>query len=147
MLGLIDAGRGAYERATARLAESLQAFRATDDYMGIAGCLESLGGVALGRRDPIRGARILGAASKLREDHNADRDVHAQSMRQPIVAAIRARLGEGAFAVAWAEGRALALDAAVALALEWSEHHGADDGYSTTSVPTMPDSRWPGRLQ
>jgi hypothetical protein len=42
-------------------------------------------------------------------------------------AAVRTTLGEDAFASAWAEGRALSLDAAVALALEQTETPATDE--------------------
>jgi predicted ATPase/class 3 adenylate cyclase len=118
MLGIIDATQGRYEPAVARLAESLGEFQAHEDYVGVAGCLETLGGVAFGRRDAIRAARLFGAAVIQRELHNADRDVQGKKMREPIVSAIRTALGEDAFATAYAEGRALSLAAAIDLALE-----------------------------
>src|SRR5262249_44546243 len=64
------------------------------------------------------GTRLLGAAERLQEATGQvvwsfDRPDHAR-----CVAVARAGLGQEAFAVAWAEGRALSLDEVVALALE-----------------------------
>jgi hypothetical protein len=63
-------------------------------------------------------ARLSGAAETLRETfgislHPAERVSHDQAM-----AAVRTGLGEAGFVAAWAEGRALSLEKAVALALE-----------------------------
>jgi hypothetical protein len=67
---------------------------------------------------PERATRLYGAADGLREAtgtlvEEADRAAHERA-----VAAIRAALGEEVFAATWAAGRALALDAAIALAME-----------------------------
>ena len=74
--------------------------------------------VAHRRGDPLRAARLLGVADALMAvsgrvrlpDDQADHDAH--------VALVRSSLGEQAFSTAWAEGRAMTLEQAVAYALE-----------------------------
>jgi hypothetical protein len=73
--------------------------------------------VAVAQAQSERAARLFGAAEALREAIGtplppADRAEHDRS-----VAAVRTALGEEAFAAAWAEGRALTLEHAVAFAL------------------------------
>jgi hypothetical protein len=77
-----------------------------------------LAAVAVGQAQPERAAHLFGAAEGLRAAMGAplppaDRTEHDRS-----VAAVRSALGEEAFAAAWAEGRALTLEAAITLALE-----------------------------
>jgi len=65
---------------------------------------------------PERAARLFGAAEGLRDEFGMP--LHGNwDDRDPAVARIRAALGEEAFAAAWAAGRALPLDGAVAEAL------------------------------
>jgi hypothetical protein len=72
--------------------------------------------VALGQ--PLRGARLGGVAEALREALGVPLAPAARSNQDQAVQAMRAALGEEAFAAAWAEGRAMPLEEAVALALE-----------------------------
>jgi predicted ATPase/DNA-binding CsgD family transcriptional regulator len=62
-----------------------------------------------------RGAQLLGAADALRQRLSALREQAAYY--EARLAALRARLGETAFAAAWAAGQSLSRDEAVALAL------------------------------
>ena len=75
-------------------------------------------GVAYARQDPARAARLLGRADALREETaSRDDDPVERRVRDETEAELRARLGEDAYAAAYAEGRALALEDALALAL------------------------------
>jgi hypothetical protein len=74
--------------------------------------------LALAAGQPRRAARLLAAAGpyiNTPDTGPVDRDDYARD-----VTVARAQLGESAFAVAWAEGLALSLDEAVALALATS---------------------------
>jgi hypothetical protein len=79
--------------------------------------LEGLAALAVALAQPERAARLFGAAEALREAMGtplppAERGAHDRS-----VAAVRATMGDAAFAVAWAAGRVMSLEEAVALAL------------------------------
>jgi hypothetical protein len=75
-------------------------------------------GVAYGRQDPARAVRLLGRADALREETAfRDDDEFERRVRDETEAELRGRLGEDAYAAAYAEGRALALEDALALAL------------------------------
>ena len=73
--------------------------------------------MAAGQRQPERAARLFGAAEGLREVMGAPLPPADRAGRDRSVAAVRSALGEEAFAAAWAEGRAMSLEAAVAFAL------------------------------
>jgi hypothetical protein len=99
------------------LKESLALFWELGDKEGIVKNLEGLAAVALSGARSERAARLLGNAEGLRGAMGTplapgDRAEHDRS-----VAAARAALGENAFAAAWAEGRAMDLDQAIADAL------------------------------
>jgi non-specific serine/threonine protein kinase len=126
MLGIVYARQGEYQRSMSYLHESLRAYQDVGEVTGVAGCLEALGGVALGRGDATRAARLFGGAAILAGLHTVESEPQTQRMRERTLAAIRRTLGESAFAAAWAEGRALSLDAAVALALAQTEHPTAE---------------------
>ena len=64
-------------------------------------------------RQTQRAARLYGAAASLREAIGSPLGPLGQAEMDRDVAAIRASLGEPAFAQAWAEGRALTLEQAI----------------------------------
>jgi tetratricopeptide (TPR) repeat protein len=65
-----------------------------------------------------RAARLLGAAAALREEIGLPRTPAEEEAHAGRVAAVRAALGEAAFAAAWDEGWAMSLGQAVESALE-----------------------------
>ena len=67
--------------------------------------------------DNLRAARLFGAAEGLRQAMGALLPPVHRAEHDRSVAAVRTALGEGAFAAAWAEGRAMSLDEVVALVL------------------------------
>ncbi len=87
------------------------------DRLGVTLGLAGLEGVAGWQAHPRRAARLLGAADALRAEMGAtlDRDNLAEYDR--MVAAARRQLGARDWAAAWAEGRAMAVEQAVAYAL------------------------------
>ena len=79
--------------------------------------LEGLAQVWLGLNQPERAGTLLGAASRLRAAMGApvlpvDRPGYDQTL-----GALRASLGDGALAAAWAAGEAISTDESVAYAL------------------------------
>ena len=74
--------------------------------------------LAVAEGQPARAARLGGAAEALREALGAALHPVLHPGHDQAVQAMRAALGEEAFAAAWAEGQALPLEEAVALALE-----------------------------
>jgi len=120
--GLADVvqDQGDYRRALALYQESVALARRFEWKEGIAQCLVGIGGVASAVGQAERAARLLSAAETLLDSIGlslaAWPEVRADFDR--YVAAARAQLDEATFNAAWAEGRAMSLDQAIALALE-----------------------------
>jgi tetratricopeptide (TPR) repeat protein len=119
--------------ARARYAESLRIAHALGDRMRLQdaltglGCVEIMSGETSGQTEEAaarwlcRGTRLLGAVEALRAATGRVIWAHDRADYERCVAVARAGLGEAAFAAAWAEGRALSLEAAVAYALAAGE--------------------------
>jgi hypothetical protein len=86
---------------------------------GIAECLEDLAGLDCAQGHGDRAARLLGAAAALRDSWGIPLwlQVEWHLDHECDLAAARDALGEGRFARAWEEGRALSWQAAAAEAL------------------------------
>jgi hypothetical protein len=92
------------------------------DKRWIASCLESLAEVTSVLDDSLkrqeRAALLFGAATVLREAIGAPVETDERDAHERKVMAVRAALGEAAFAAAWAEGHQMPLEQAVALAMD-----------------------------
>jgi tetratricopeptide (TPR) repeat protein len=132
-LGALARYQGDLETARARYGESIRLHHRMGNRGELMLCLVGLGCVEIvtgenGRRPDTeaeawfaRGARLFGAAEGLRRATGwVVRSIHRDDYPRRASAA-RVALGEAAFAAAWAEGRAMSLDAAVAYALEGSD--------------------------
>jgi tetratricopeptide (TPR) repeat protein len=106
-----------YGTARALFEESLAIFRELGHKQGVVEDLEGLAAVAVTQAQPERAARLFGAAEGLREAAGAPLPHAERAEHNRSVAAVRTVLGEEAFAAAWAEGRAMTLNQAVAYAL------------------------------
>jgi len=85
----------------------------------LSGAVRGVGAV---REPPLHGqleraARLFGAADKLLEGTPAVLTVEDRTMYEQSLAAARSMLDEEMFASAWAEGRAMTLEQAIAYAL------------------------------
>jgi tetratricopeptide (TPR) repeat protein len=116
-LGLALVRLGEHAAARSAACESLRIWQQREDKGECVWCLECLAQVALAQGAPERMARLFGAAEALREALHYPLQPEDGASYDRLDDA-RAALGEAAFAAAWAEGRALTLEAAVALALE-----------------------------
>jgi tetratricopeptide (TPR) repeat protein len=103
--------------ARSLLAESLALRRRAVNRPGIAECLEGLAAADTADGHSERAARLLGAATALREALGAPLPPADRPEQERSLASVRAVLGEDAFGAAWAAGRSLALEQAVAEAL------------------------------
>jgi predicted ATPase/class 3 adenylate cyclase len=112
-LGMLASRSGDVPGATALFQESLKLRLTLGDRAGIARCLEGLARVAPA---PALAVRLLGAASKLREDLGhpvppsdlAEHDRHLETLRASV---------DSAFTKLWHDARALPLDEVVGDAL------------------------------
>jgi hypothetical protein len=69
------------------------------------------------RRQEYQAARLLGAAEALRESINSHMTDDERVEYDREVSALRAQMAETAFVSAWAEGRAMTMEQAIAEAL------------------------------
>ena len=113
-------------RAAALLDEAMALYRVLGNRLGTAMCVAAMSGVALGQGVAQRAARLLGAAQALLESVGALLDPADVMEYRHNEATARARLGEAAFLVAWAEGHAMTPEQVTAIegVLE-VEHNGA----------------------
>ena len=116
-MSLIALEQGDWKRATWLLHESLALKQQLGDKENIAIALERLAIAALARDEAVRAVRLLGAMRALREAIGAPLPPDNQSHYFGIVAGARARMGEAEYAQAWAAGRAMTLEQAIAYAL------------------------------
>ena len=120
-LGTVAREQGDYGQAAALYKESL-ALRGTGerDAWGVddeAECLEGLAAVACALGQAERAARLCAAAAALREAIGVPPPSPAvRATYERTVATARAHLDEVTFATAWQEGRAMALEQAIAAA-------------------------------
>ncbi len=114
-LGRLAQDQGDRARAAAHLKESLILRKKTGAKRGIAESLEAVAGMTT---QAEQAARLFGMAEALRESIGAPLPPVERADYDRSAAAVRAALGEAAFAAAWAEGRATKLEQAIGAALE-----------------------------
>jgi tetratricopeptide (TPR) repeat protein len=117
-LGCAELRRGHRSEAERLLVEGLRMHRELDSRRDMVIALVGLAGVARARGEPERAARLLGAVEALCETQGIRFWSAARAEQEREIAAVRAALSEEALATAWAEGRSLSLEEAVAAALD-----------------------------
>jgi predicted ATPase len=113
-LGYVAHAQGDEDQARACFTESLRLFQERGSKRGIIECIAGLAGVVGAQGQGERAARLLGATAAQFEAIGAAMWSADQIDYQRNVAAMRAVLGEAAFAAAWDAGRALTLEQAIA---------------------------------
>jgi predicted ATPase len=121
---------GALDEARGCLAQSIVAYQSSPpDVGGLIDVLENLfvipvnvlevaACVAGAEGDATRAARLFGAAQAMRKQHRVPRLLYMEHWLAPFVAAVRAALGDAAYAFAFAEGESMTLDEALALVMK-----------------------------
>lgn len=145
--------QGDYGAAHAWYEESLDVLQKLDDRKGLALCLQGWGVLVARQGEGIWAARLWGASEMLR---------HARSLRvqflmfvrhtdyeqadyERTVSSVRAKLGQRAFAAAWAEGQAMTPEQALAQrGLEMADKPALSAPQSP--LETMPTSVYPAGL-
>jgi hypothetical protein len=110
-LGLSARQAGEHARSFDAHRDSLVIFHELANRTGIAEGLEQIARLSLDIEDGLRAVRLLGAAATLRPSAPEQPD-------EPALAELRRSLGEAMFASAWAEGRAMTVEQAVAYAVD-----------------------------
>jgi predicted ATPase/Tfp pilus assembly protein PilF len=124
-LGLVSHQQGERQPAIDRFQESLRLFHELGDNAGIAACLKELAAASVTRGDWERAARMFGAAEALRDSTGNPIPAANVADYEQHVAAVREGLGEEVFADSWSSGRAMAVQQAVAYAVQG----GGEDGH------------------
>jgi ATP/maltotriose-dependent transcriptional regulator MalT len=114
ILGDITFGQGDHAAAGDLYEEARKVFADLDDGWWLAWSLEGLAGVDAARGRLARAARIFGAAEALREEIHSPRPTALRAVYDRSLATVRAGLDETAFAAAWAAGRKMAPEQALA---------------------------------
>jgi tetratricopeptide (TPR) repeat protein len=120
-LAIVAQKRGDMEQSTALYQESMTIYRRAEGPGGkleTAICFEACGTLAAAQGQAQRAARLLSAASALREAMGAPLPPVDRAEFERSVAAARAHLGEEAFAAAWAAGQAMTLELVIRSALD-----------------------------
>jgi predicted ATPase/transcriptional regulator with XRE-family HTH domain/Tfp pilus assembly protein PilF len=117
-MGQVASMQGAHTQAIAYLTRGIELFRSLNSRMGIAECLEHTAGVVAAQAQSVRAARLLGAAEVLRDTIQVPLSAAEHAVYEQVVDAARGQIDQATFAAAWAAGRALSLEQAIAEALE-----------------------------
>jgi predicted ATPase len=122
-LGRLAQERGEVARAAALWEESLLLYQERGSEWGVLICLEGFARIAAARGRSERAARLFGAAARLREAIDEPVPPADRPDYDRVVSAARTQLDEATFAAAWAAGRALSLDQAIAEATAEEAQH------------------------
>ncbi len=117
-LGFVSWAKGEPDQAAKQFAEVLALQSTLRVKLYIYTSLVGIALVAFTRNQPIRAAQLAAAADALLEITGAIVPPNRRSLQDFYMAAIRNQLDEAAFEQAWAEGRAMTMEEAVAFALE-----------------------------
>jgi hypothetical protein len=122
-LAQADRAQGDLTSARLHLQEALTIYREARWHRWVPDTLIGLAGLEVAEGQAERAARLLGAADALREALGVHFSVSERREYERERAIVAAALGEEAFAVAWAEGRSLSIEEAIAVALD-ETHEG-----------------------
>ncbi|HET8631472.1 MAG TPA: tetratricopeptide repeat protein [Thermomicrobiales bacterium] len=114
LLGDIALALGDLPAARTHYQESLALFRELGDRLFVAVCLEGLAGLAAAEGWPVRAGRLFGAAAALRDTIGAPLPDFNRAFYEWNQARARAAVDEATFAAAWAAGRLLTPEEALA---------------------------------
>jgi tetratricopeptide (TPR) repeat protein len=108
-LGDLAQAQGDADHALAYYRESLTLHAKLGNKLGMATCFAGLAQHASAKGQPEQVARLLGAATALREQVGAPRSPAETIADSQVIAAARATLGEDVFARDWEQGRRMPL--------------------------------------
>jgi predicted ATPase len=116
-LGEVNLEHGRFDLAGERLRQSLVLCKEVESHWDITDLLELLASVASGKREARKASVLFGAGEALRDLLGTPLPASEKEIYDRRVAAARDQLDEEEFKAAWDEGRNLAEDEAVELAL------------------------------
>ncbi|MEZ4712654.1 MAG: BTAD domain-containing putative transcriptional regulator [Caldilineaceae bacterium] len=129
LLGQITLHLNVMGQASDYFKESIGLFLKLNQYRGLAHCLVGLAGVTVATNQPVKAARLYGAAEALLEraenrsevgfgDEFAPVKAMARAAYERNVATLRQALGHDAFSAAWNNGRNLSLEEVLTYVME-----------------------------
>jgi predicted ATPase len=124
-LGQLAREQGDYKRAGQRYCEAIGVFQKLRDPVGLAYSFEGVAALARVLGDMQGTTLLYGAAASLRESVASTLTPAERRSCETDLAAAQAALGEEAFTDAWTTGQALAVDSAIAVALDCSRRSAA----------------------
>jgi predicted ATPase/DNA-binding NarL/FixJ family response regulator/transcriptional regulator with XRE-family HTH domain len=143
-LAAVAQAQGKVARAAALIREALQLARAGGHPVAAAWCAHVAAHVSAERAPAAVLGRLLGGVDALRATSSLRLSPRQQARFDQRAATVRAALGEAAFAVAWAEGRALTLAGLVEAAFAILEPAGlAEAETEIQPPPPKPYARHP----
>lgn len=116
-VGRLARAQSNWERARTTLAESLSLASAAGPETVVPDALDELAGLATEQGEATTAIRLFAAAQALRDARHLARWPAIQARYDRDLASAQALLDAEAYSTAWAEGRAMALKEAIALAL------------------------------
>jgi predicted ATPase/serine/threonine protein kinase/DNA-binding CsgD family transcriptional regulator len=134
-LGKVLAAEGDYAAAHKLYEEGLLISGELGEKWLIAACLVGLGEVVAAQRQLAWAAQLWGAAEALRDTIGVPIILVERADYERSVSAARVHLGERAFAAAWAQGRSMTLEQALAA----RGQKPARTSTTTVTPPTYPD--------
>jgi len=117
LLGMVALREGELRQAHARLQEALAVMRAVHGPWGLAPLLAGFARLAAALGQSIRAVRLGACATAVSESYHTPLIPFSEALLREGLAMVKQRLEPAAYAEAWAEGRAMSLDQAVAEAL------------------------------
>ena len=108
---------GRIDEAEVEYRKSIRGWQRSGNRGAVAHQLESFAHLAITRGDHVRAARLFGAAEALRDVAGAQMTSLERTEYDAEVDRLRQALDTAAFQAAWAEGRGMTVDAAVAFAI------------------------------
>lgn len=106
-LGQVAQVQGVYKCAASCYREALEMYQALRTKHRIAPCLEGVAQLAVAQQRAEAAARLLGAASALRNEIGAPLPPVVQDSHRRLLTAIQLALGDERFPTAWAAGQAM----------------------------------------
>ena len=113
-LGYVDLRQGSLEEAHQILVDAVQNFHANGNKNGLAFALDKMASLYIITGKPDVAARLIGWSDATRQEIGDPRPRLEQEELDRDIAAIKAKIGAGAYEVAYSAGQHLTLDEAVA---------------------------------
>jgi hypothetical protein len=117
-LGLVALAQAETLPARQFMTESLKLREEMEDKLPLASNLVGLAGLAVTEGDPIRATQLIGVVEALLDSIKAKMEAEVHRVHERTIAAARSALGAEAYDAAYAEGQAMTLEQAIALASE-----------------------------